>query len=315
MRRILGQPTFFDELPCSQIEEHQASQMPYEKFIDSYLAQNLPIVIKGALTDTLIFQRWTFETLVSMFGEESFLTNSYFVKASLLRLHEIVARIHELERETDHPLRLCSQQPALYLQGWKLTSDKYSQLVDEMLESLPTYFTPNWLNHQVLASQIGHIYGGNGRYNWANLFLAAKAGRTLLHWDTLATHSGMAMLQGHKFIVLFPPEASECLYPYPLENKSTPRGPYFFGKDKLSQVNQRDGSSDIYAPDLSRFPLFAQSKPWIGLIGPGDICVIPSGWWHDVISLSSSLMLNCNWVNATNFEPFAQEWAKQKQQL
>ncbi len=196
----------------------------------------------------------------------------YFVKASLLRLREVVASIHELEKETDHPLRLCSQQPALYLQGWKLTSDKYSQLVDEMLE-----WSANVLHAQLAQSSSAcqpdraHLWRQR-RYNWANLFLAAKAGRTLLHWDTLATHSDMAMLQGHKFIVLFPPEASESISRSCGEQVNSSRSILLWQRQAFPSEPARPElghlCSRLVQDRNCQFPLFARLKPWIGVIGP-----------------------------------------------
>jgi putative sterol carrier protein len=46
---------------------------------------------------------------------------------------------------------------------------------------------------------------------------------------------------------------------------------------------------DIDAPDLERFPLFAQARPMEVVVEAGEILLVPSGWFHHVVSLELSL--------------------------
>lgn len=40
---------------------------------------------------------------------------------------------------------------------------------------------------------------------------------------------------------------------------------------------------DILAPNLTRFPKFAQASPLVCEIEAGDILFLPSFWWHEVV--------------------------------
>jgi lysine-specific demethylase 8 len=49
---------------------------------------------------------------------------------------------------------------------------------------------------------------------------------------------------------------------------------------------------DVDAPDLERFPRFAEAVGRWCLLGPGDMLFIPEGCWHHVRSLSTSCSVN-----------------------
>ena len=95
---------------------------------------------------------------------------------------------------------------------------------------------------------------------------------TPLHCDVAA--SFLAQVHGRKKFWLFPPWQHELLYPIGGFNTYQPC------------------CVDAAQPDLSRFPLFAQARPIEVTIEPGDLLVIPTGWYHcvwaldDVISVS-----------------------------
>jgi hypothetical protein len=79
---------------------------------------------------------------------------------------------------------------------------------------------------------------------------------------------------------LFPPEEVASLYIGPIDNPPP-----------LSIV-------DVEAPDLERFPRFAQAlrTAQVAELSPGDALFIPRHWWHHVTSLDSyNAMVNYWW--------------------
>jgi hypothetical protein len=62
--------------------------------------------------------------------------------------------------------------------------------------------------------------------------------------------------------------------------------------------NSRGVYSDVdpKAPDLERFPAYADAHPLHVSIGPGEALFIPAGWWHHVEALDPSIS-----VTSTNF--------------
>ena len=94
---------------------------------------------------------------------------------------------------------------------------------------------------------------------------------------------------GRRRFTLFPPDQVANLYPGPLE--PTPGG------QVVSLV-------DLRAPDLDRFPRFAQAQAAarVAELGPGDALVYPALWWHDVEALDSfNVLVNWWWNEAAAF--------------
>ena len=94
---------------------------------------------------------------------------------------------------------------------------------------------------------------------------------------------------GRRRFTLFPPDQVANLYPGPLE--PTPGG------QVVSLV-------DVRAPDLSRFPRFAQAldAAFVADLEPGDALVYPALWWHDVEALAPfNVLVNWWWNEAAGF--------------
>lgn len=111
---------------------------------------------------------------------------------------------------------------------------------------------------------------------------------------TAATHYDMSnniacCLVGRRRFTLFPPDQVHNLYPGPLE--PTPGG------QVVSMV-------DLRAPDLDRYPRFAEAvrAAQVAELEPGDVLFYPALWWHQVEALDAfNVMINYWWHGAPRF--------------
>lgn len=102
------------------------------------------------------------------------------------------------------------------------------------------------------------------------------------HYDL--SHNLACCLVGERRFTLFPPEQIANLYPGPLE--PTPGG------QVVTMV-------DFAAPDLARFPRFAQAMEAaiVADLAPGDVLYYPAMWWHQVDALAPFNILANYWWN------------------
>jgi hypothetical protein len=107
--------------------------------------------------------------------------------------------------------------------------------------------------------------------------------RVAPHYD-LKENVGVVVAGRRRFTV-FPPEQLPNLYPGPFE--LTPAG------TPISLV-------DLAAPDLARFPRFAEAAAaaLTATLEPGDAIYLPFHWWHAVDSLAPFNLFVNYWWNA-----------------
>jgi hypothetical protein len=103
------------------------------------------------------------------------------------------------------------------------------------------------------------------------LFWMGRAGsRTPLHRDA---YPGMsAHLLGRKRWLLYSPDQADRLYP----------------EEGSVEAYQRS-RVDPYAPDLARWPRFAEATPRDVVVNPGELLLVPVGWFHDVQALDDAV--------------------------
>jgi hypothetical protein len=107
--------------------------------------------------------------------------------------------------------------------------------------------------------------------------------RTATHYDL--SENVACNVSGRRRFILFPPEQIANLYLGPLE---------------LTPAGTPTSLVDPLAPDLDRFPRFAEAwkHAQTATLEPGDAIYIPYGWWHAVDSLDSfNILVNYWWNN------------------
>lgn len=111
-------------------------------------------------------------------------------------------------------------------------------------------------------------YFGNERFNQPQLWMGSATGKlacTQLHRDT--HHGFLGHLYGRKLFKVFSPDQAPYLYP------------------KSAYNSHQNSWLAIDRPDLGRFPEFAKAKAIEFVLEPGDLLVMPAGWFHSVFAL------------------------------
>ncbi|MEP7122852.1 MAG: cupin-like domain-containing protein [Byssovorax sp.] len=61
--------------------------------------------------------------------------------------------------------------------------------------------------------------------------------------------------------------------------------------EELYRYGSAESPLNPFAPDLERFPRFADVEPVEAVLGPGDLLLIPKYWWHCVYAVEPSVNL------------------------
>jgi hypothetical protein len=122
--------------------------------------------------------------------------------------------------------------------------------------------------------------GLGGRDALASIWIGNRS-RIAAHQDV--PDNLACVVAGRRRVTLFPPDQLRNLYIGPLD--FTPAG------QPISMV-------DFAAPDLTRFPRFAEAlrHAQVAELGPGDAVLIPSMWWHHMEALEGfNVLVNYWW--------------------
>lgn len=116
-----------------------------------------------------------------------------------------------------------------------------------------------------------------------------NASRASTHYD--GSNNIAAVVAGSRRFVLFPPEQTANLYVGPLD---------------ITIAGQPTSMVDLEAPDLDRYPRFAQAMEsmLVAELEPGDALFIPAYWWHDVKAGGPLNVLVNYWWGQAEVSPF-----------
>ncbi len=149
------------------------------------------------------------------------------------------------------------------------------------------YARPNWLESRWF--RIG---------NWGNateLFIGGPGGQfPYIHIDYYHLSAWINQLYGDKEFTVYPREQKHLMYP-------DPNDPW------KSLVNDPEN------PDYDRFPLFKEVTPYKFTIKAGESLYVPFGLWHTARSLTVSMSVAYDLMNAENFPLFLRDvWGFRK---
>jgi histone arginine demethylase JMJD6 len=131
---------------------------------------------------------------------------------------------------------------------------------------------------------MGHKFGSR-----TEAFFGGRGGNfPYAHTDYYHLNAWITMIFGRKEFWVFATEKSEYMYPEPPDN-------------------WRSRVTNIFEPDYDKFPLFRNVKPTRFEVGPGETLFIPAGTWHSARSLSLTMSVAFDQLNAKNMPAFTRD--------
>lgn len=208
-------------------------------------------------------------------------TPEFFKKHYSDRTVEIAGKTYKFGDYIDWMLTGTEANPAPYPCTLQIERD-YPELLPDVMPKLK-YALPDRIHSKFLPNRL--LSGANT----LEIFFGSPGAQfPYVHYDYMSLHAYITQLYGQKEFTVIPPDQTPYVYPKP-------------GNIWVSEID------DIRNPDLEKYPLFAKATPVTFVVGPGETLFIPCGWWHTARSLTPTISVALDCLNASNWKNFMQE--------
>jgi len=254
----------------------------YSEFVTEYLIPRKAVVISGALEHWKACQTWSPEYFKERYGSMPLKVEGQNHTMPNYMPTGANSETITMSKFIDHVKSSSKENPAPYLRNVWIEKFIPELLAD--IDPMPEYFLPNWLEDRLAKPLYSRLHGGR-----AELYIGGRGGKfPVLHYDSWHIHTFLCQVYGTKEYTLFPPDQGAFLY----------RSDYHTSSISVD---------DIDNVDLKKYPLFAKATPIRLLLQPGEILVVPAGWWHMARIVTPSITVSVSRVNSTNWNDFARE--------
>ncbi|XP_071511347.1 uncharacterized protein [Diadema antillarum] len=135
---------------------------------------------------------------------------------------------------------------------------------------------------------------------WNAMLLWGTAhSRSALHIDPYNWTGTNAVIWGKKRWKLYPPGQDDLLYATSNPNSGFPLNCHKYGSPL-----------DAFDPDLIKYPKFEQARALQVQQNPGELLIIPSGWFHQAFNVRETFAISSQVMNSANYRVVLTEIAK-----
>jgi hypothetical protein len=257
----------------------RVSGLSVNEFVSGFLLANRPVVVTGAMQGWKALESWGPEFLASRFGNQQ-----VQIYGDLFRLSAVTSLSEYLNRYFGKPPGQATS--ARYVRWYcKMAEEDRVPWADQSFDQFrgdwarPSFFPANSF---VLpfCPESGTLDPSRDWFPARGLFVSAQGARTRLHKDPWCSDALLCQVFGKKNFVMYDPA----------------QAPYLTRAEK---------TVDIEAPDLDAFPDFPRARPNLqGTLEPGEIVLVPAGWFHHFNSVTDSISLTWNFVHFCRVREF-----------
>ncbi|MES2274568.1 MAG: cupin-like domain-containing protein [Bacteroidota bacterium] len=232
------------------------------EFLNYYVRNSLPVVLTDAAKDWPAMKKFT---------------PQYF-KDNYAHITKVVDGVtYKMGDYIDLMLASTPEKRAPYPYNFDVEKT-FPELMPDFLPEI-IYGKMDRINHKLMPRKLLQgttlyelFFGGNG-----SCFPS-------LHYDALFMHTQITQVYGAKNFIMYPPDQTPSMYPFP-------------HNPKFSQVN-------FLNPDHEKFPLYKEAKPIEFTLQEGETLLFPSGWWHTTKITEPSITLGRAQLNGYNWDNF-----------
>lgn len=248
-----------------QIETFETTE---SDLIHSRIRQRRPFKMTGFAASWPSVQRWTMEYFKAEYGT---------LPITIEEQPDRDPNIHWKKRAFSETTlgafadRILAGEQGIYLSEWKVLT-RMAGAMDDVPSMVP-YQRHRWPLPKVISERFRFPptlwFGPEGTY-------------TNLHRDP--TDNLLVQVQGEKRLVIYSPDQDAQLY-----------APWHEWCNLKTGCLAGYSPIHMEAPDLERYPRFAESRGMEVVIRAGDLLYMPAYWWHYVVSLTPAMSLSYWW--------------------
>ncbi|WP_338356163.1 cupin-like domain-containing protein [Yeosuana marina] len=259
------------------MEIPRVNNLSKENFVENYLKPHEPVIVEDVMSDWDMY-RFQPESLKKEFGNRLVqVYNDLFDFQHVKTLKDYLEEaFHQLPTRTD-----CSSYTRWYT--------KYKEMnffwSDDVFEALKRswgnpYFLP--VDKFIIPFHNGEsMHSHESPFPYKGLFISGRGARTRLHRDPFYSNAILCQFYGQKEIILFDPEQKEFL----MRQDGTFIDPNNVPHQFYNQYSQAEYTFKT-------------------ILNPGEVIFIPSGWFHDVTSITDSVSITWNFVHHYELRSF-----------
>lgn len=246
------------------IDKVKSKEIGPDEFNREYYQEEQPVLIKEEVIEWEATQEWSPEFLDCILGNQethvNFHEEGYFNPNDQERLKELTLPFSEACRNICEDGRYYLAQTSIKC-PW----------ITRLARGEGAYFP----KLQEYIHQPRFLDDPSKSFRIANVWFGGDQCKTWLHYDL--SENFFSNMVGEKRFLLFSPTQTDYLYQAHGESHN-----------HLSRVNAFD-------PDTSKFPRYNNADYFDITVEPGDMLFIPSGWWHAVDTITTSISVNFWW--------------------
>lgn len=229
----------------------------FDSNIAKYKRLGKPVVIRNYVKDWPALKKWDVSYLKDKVGEQN-VTVEYYPRGTNYQWNDVKSRATTVSAYLDSLENYNKKRNKTYLSQISIPNQLQALVKDIALPKLVDQKT----------------------YTNANLFLGKDClSRAHFHVNG---HALLCQVEGRKRVILYAPEQTKYLYPYPMEKRTN-----------FSLAC--DDSPDSEAVNLKKYPKYAKTRPIECILTAGDSLFIPLYWWHSVYGVGMSVSVTFLW--------------------
>ncbi|XP_030947080.1 F-box protein At1g78280 isoform X1 [Quercus lobata] len=262
-RRLYRSNTTLNGFSFDKGTVERKEDLSLEEFYHQYEGKK-PVLVTGLVDTWPARHAWTTDQLLLNYGDTAFRISQKSAQKILMKFKDYVSY-----------MKLQHDEDPLYI-----FDDKFGEVAPGLLKdySVPHLFREDFFD----------VLDRDERPPFRWLIIGPERSGASWHIDPALTSAWNTLLCGRKRWALYPP-----------------------GRVPLGvtvHVNDEDGDVNVETPSslqwwLDFYPLLAdEDKPIECTQLPGETIFVPSGWWHCVLNLETTIAVTQNFVNSKNFE-------------